>query len=468
MNKRISSCTTILVGKKASLDGSTLIARNEDGYNKPNPQKFRVIQPADQPVDYTSAINGLKIKLPTSPLRYTSTPDADDQYGIWAGAGINSANVAMTACETITNNPHILAIDPLTDDGIGEADFVTLVLPYSQSARQAVLRLGQLLETYGTYETNGIAFSDHDEVWYLETIGGHHWAAIRIPDNAFVVAPNRLNIAEFDFTSPNTLFSEDLPSLIVQYHLNPDEDQVNLRHIFGTATIKDSHYNNPRAYAILKAFGGLDEGDYEDQELPFMMVPTKKLTIEAVKWALSSHFENTPFDPYGTGSKDDRQRYRTIGLNRNEETHILQIRNDVPEAIAGIHWLAFGPNTFNGLVPFYANTNTTPAIYRETQTGFDPNNIYWLNRLTALLGDTDFNRYQGLRDAFEAQALIDCRKIQLKTDAAILANPENSTAQLTVANQALADTYFMNLNQLLGKMVTTGANHMKLRYSLND
>ena len=119
-------------------------------------------------------------------------------------------------------------------------------------------------------------------------------------------------------------------------------------------------------------------------------------------------------------------------------------------------------------MPFYANTNTTPAVYRETQTSFDPNNIYWLNRLTALLGDTDFDRYQGLRDAFEAQALIDCRKIQLKTDAAILANPENSTAQLTAANQTLADAYFRNLNQLLGKMVTTGANHMKLRCSLND
>ncbi|XOW22198.1 C69 family dipeptidase [Lactococcus cremoris] len=63
-----------------------------------------------------------------------------------------------------------------------------------QSAREGVERVGQLLEKYGTYESNGMAFSDKDEIWWLETLGGHQWAAIRIPDDAYVIAPNRLNI----------------------------------------------------------------------------------------------------------------------------------------------------------------------------------------------------------------------------------------------------------------------------------
>ena len=73
---------------------------------------------------------------------------------------------------------------------MGEEDLVTLVLPYIKSAREGVERLGQLLKTYGTYEPNGIAFADKEEVWWLETIGGHHWAAVRIPDDSYVVAPN--------------------------------------------------------------------------------------------------------------------------------------------------------------------------------------------------------------------------------------------------------------------------------------
>ena len=59
-----------------------------------------------------------------------------------------------------------------------------LVLPFIKSAREGVQRLGHLIEKYGTGETNGIAFSDHDEVWYLETAGGHQWVAQRIPDDA--------------------------------------------------------------------------------------------------------------------------------------------------------------------------------------------------------------------------------------------------------------------------------------------
>ena len=45
---------------------------------------------------------------------------------------------------------------------------------------------------------NSIAFSDAEEIWWLETIGGHHWMAKRVPDDSYVVMPNRLGIDEFD------------------------------------------------------------------------------------------------------------------------------------------------------------------------------------------------------------------------------------------------------------------------------
>ena len=45
---------------------------------------------------------------------------------------------------------------------------------------------------------NGIAFSDQNEIWWMETIGGHHWIARRVPDDAYVVMPNQLGIDAFD------------------------------------------------------------------------------------------------------------------------------------------------------------------------------------------------------------------------------------------------------------------------------
>ena len=202
-------CTTVLVGKNASNDRSTMIARTDDGHF--DVKKLIVVKPKDQPRKYKSVLSHLEIELPEEPLRYTACPSVDQKDGIWAATGINAANVGMTATETITSNPRVLAADPLVTyraprnrrdkeipGGIGEEDIVVLVLPYIRSAREGVLRLAELLERYGTYESNGIAFNDENEVWWLETIGGHHWMARRIPDDRVVINPNQFGMDSFD------------------------------------------------------------------------------------------------------------------------------------------------------------------------------------------------------------------------------------------------------------------------------
>ena len=69
-------CTTILVGKNASYDGSTLVARNEDSSNGVfEPKRMRVVHPDEQPRVYTSVLSHLTVELPDNPMRYTSVPD---------------------------------------------------------------------------------------------------------------------------------------------------------------------------------------------------------------------------------------------------------------------------------------------------------------------------------------------------------------------------------------------------------
>ena len=468
MEKRIKgSCTTILVGKKASIDGSTIISRNDDGHEALDPERLVVVNPADQPRHYQSVISKVEVDLPDNPLRYTSIPNSILTNGTWPAAGINSENIAMSATETITTNSRILGIDPFVAGGIGEEDLCTLVLPYIHSAKEGVTRLGALLEQYGTYEPNGIAFSDQDEIWWLETIGGHHWVAKRIPDDAYVVAPNRMNIDDFDFNADDTLASADLEQLIEDYHLNPDFDRVNLRHIFGSASIKDTVYNNPRAWFGQKYFTPDVVQDPMEQDLPFICHANRKISIEDVKFVLSSHFENTKYDVYGSGSEADKTLFRPIGINRNHDVHILQIRNNVPAAVAGIHWLAFGANTFNTVVPFYANVNDTPASYKDADGTFNLNHMYWLSCTTALLGDTDSDFYWDMRNSYELEAMSAYRKIENATDAD-LANHQDVTAYLETANQQLADTAMKLQTKLLGDMVIAGSEKMKLRYNLND
>ena len=107
-------CTTILVGKKASYDGSTMIARNDDsGAGHYTSKKFVVIQPEEQPRTYKTEISHLTIELPDNPMRYTAVPNAEKGEGVWAASGVNAAQVGMTATETITSNPRVLGADPL-------------------------------------------------------------------------------------------------------------------------------------------------------------------------------------------------------------------------------------------------------------------------------------------------------------------------------------------------------------------
>ncbi len=470
-NRRKGSCTTVLVGRKASIDGSTMIARNDDGHEALDPQRFVVVHPDEQPRHYKAVLSGLELDLPENPLRYTSTPNAVLAEGIWPAAGINSENVAMSATETITTNPRILGLDPYVADGMGEEDLVTLVLPYVKTAREGVERLGELLATYGTYEPNGIAFADHKEVWWLETTAGHRWAAVRIPDEAYVVAPNRMNIDDFKFNSEGYLCSSDLKNLIDENHLNPDlegyETPYNLRHIFGSSSIKDSVYNNPRTWYGQNFLGTVSE-DPQNQELPFICEATRKITVEDVKFVLSSHFENTSYDPYGTtNTPEERKLFRPIGINRNHSVHILQVRNHVPKELAGVQWLAFGANTFNHVVPFYTAITDTPACYRDAEGEYDPTNMYWLSATTAVLGDSNYDLFVDLRNTFELNTMAKFHEIQNETDRGFDAATDK-LAYLTEANEKLAAVAFKNQTELLGRMVVLGSANMKLRFDFND
>ena len=86
------SCTTILVGKKASYDGSTIIARDDDsGSGRYDPKKFIAVAPQDQPRHYRSVLSHVEIDLPDNPCRYSIVPNVLPNRGILAEAGATSA-----------------------------------------------------------------------------------------------------------------------------------------------------------------------------------------------------------------------------------------------------------------------------------------------------------------------------------------------------------------------------------------
>ncbi|ORN38591.1 Dipeptidase [Lentilactobacillus parabuchneri] len=322
-------------------------------------------------------------------------PDAVPGKGVWGEAGINAHNVAMSATETITTNSRVMGADPFEPNGLGEEDLLTITLPYIDSAKQGVQRVGELLEKYGTYESNGIIFSDVNEIWYMETAGGHHWVAQRIPDDAYVIAPNQTGIQEIDFDDPDSfMYSKDLRKFARDNHLNLT-NHFNFRKIFGSDTQLDRHYNTPRAWYGQRYFDPESVKDKSpmSNDLPFICHANRKITIEDIKFVLSSHYEDTPYDPFAPGADYKTVPYRPIGINRNQQLSILQLRPNMPSAYSAIQWITFASNPFNVLTPFYTNVINTPDCYRDTTETLDSHNAYWANRLISLIAA---DHYQAL------------------------------------------------------------------------
>ncbi len=482
----IMACTTILVGKNASYDGSTMIARNDDsGSGHFMPKKFVVVHPEDHPAVYHSVISHVEIPLPGNPLRMTAMPNAIEGKGIWAAAGVNAANVGMTATETITSNPRVLGADPLVPGGIGEEDLVMLVLPYIHSAREGVQRLGQLLETYGTYEMNGIAFQDVDEIWWLETIGGHHWMARRVPDDVYVVMPNQLGIDAFDLEDAlgvqnEFLCSADLRQFLAENHLDLSTDGVlNPRDAFGSHDDADHVYNTPRAWYMLRTLNpntfvwdGPD-ADYtpRSDDLPWCMNPEKKLTPEDVKYVLSSHYQGTPYDPYASyGDKSQRGMYRSIGINRNDFMALIQMRPDVPAEQSAIEWVAYASNAFNTMVPFYANVETTPAYLSCTTGEVSTDSFYWVSRMIAAMTDASYARSLIHAERYELAVLSASRALVKEYDAKLSAEPDAArrAALREEANEAIAKMLKAKASDTLDKVLFELSSGMKNAFARSD
>ena len=464
------ACTTILVGKKASYDGSTLIARTEDSQNGEfTPKKFIVVNPEDQPRHYKSVLSTFEIDLPDNPMRYTSVPDALGKDGIWGEAGINAVNVAMSATETITTNARVLGADPLVPSGIGEEDMLTLVLPYIHSAREGVELLGSILEKYGTYESNGIAFSDCDEIWWLETIGGHHWIARRVPDDAYVTNPNQLGIDYYEFNNPSDyLHSSDLRDFIAKHHLDLtySNEHFNPRYAFGSQRDKDRHYNTPRSWAIQRFLNPEIEQDPKSFFIPWCQKPYRKVTVEDVKYVLSNHYQDTIFDPYGPeGDAVSQKAFRPIGINRTSQTAILQLRPNQPHETTGIQWLSYGSMPFATSVPFFTQVTKTPDYFANTSENVSTDSFYWTSRLIAGLADAHFHQHEGQLDDYIEKTMAQGHAMIGKVDAALAAD---ETVDFEAENQAMSDYIQEETQKLLNKVLFDSSNLMTNRFSVSD
>lgn len=465
-----AACTSVMVGKKASMDGVNYIARNEDNFVANWPKRF-FVQPAvsDRHETYTSPYNKLSVELPETGYRYTSSPDANQDEGWYEEDGINEKNVGMSATESTVANEKVLAYDPLIENGVAEDSITTLVLPYIDSAREGVERLGALIAKYGSTESNGVEFFDEDEIWYMELATGHHWVAIRIPDDCYAVAANQMGVEDIDFTDPeNYMWSEGIQEFVSEHDLNPDEDRWDFRHIFGTSTKQDRHYNTPRVWFGQKYLNPSIQQDPESDDLPFLRKAERKISVEDIEYILASHYNETQFDPIGGGSDDDKKRYRAISLSRTANSHILQMRDSEKTSAPAIEWKCLGIPSFSPYVPFFTDANDIDESYSYVPEKLDLKSAYWMYETLAMIVESHYKEFAtpNLDYQKELKSWARAKIAEVDKDTAKMKGAE-LTSFLTYQNHEIAKHYNEATRTHLADLITQGTELSKLTFKMD-
>ena len=130
--------------------------------------------------------------------------------------------------------------------------------------------------------------------------------------------------------------------------------------------------------------------------------------------------------------------------------------------------MAFGSNSFNALVPLYANVETMPEYYADTQarvtseTSTGPT----ADRRAGCVRFHECGR--AVEDYQEKVGGMGHKQIH-DVDAAVAVLPEAEVpAELARANEAFAERVRVETDALLGKVLYTTSCAMKNSFAMND
>ena len=391
-HKLPSECTTIIIGQEQTADGSMIVARSED-WDAMEAKNYEIFEGTDNgPREFVAKDSPFRCELPEKALGYSALSPYN-LHGHWGSAGFNTAGVGMSATESIFSSDEILKHDPLVENGVAENSVFNITLPYVHTAREGVERLGMLIEKYGIAEGFGIGFVDSKEIWYLETACGHRWLACRMPKDQYFVTGNQSRFRTYDPNDKeNYLASADLIEFAEKHGLyNPAQGAFDFHVAYARDVVLDTTYNYPRVWGLQQLFSPEIKNDVTKNTFPVFAKPAHKITLTELRTAFRFHYNNTEHDPYL--NSNPKEPYRPVSIFRTTQTHLLQVRPELPQAIGCINYVAMGMADLGVFLPLYQGITSYPETYTKGNGESSADSAYWKFRKIMVLGMTNYNKY---------------------------------------------------------------------------
>ena len=387
-----SECTTIIIGQEQTADGSMIVARSED-WDAMEAKNYEIFEDTDNgPREFVAKDSPFRCELPEKALGYSALSPYN-LHGHWGSAGFNTAGVGMSATESIFSSDEILKHDPLVENGVAENSVFNITLPYIHTAREGVERLGMLIEKYGIAEGFGIGFVDSKEIWYLETACGHRWLACRMPKDQYFVTGNQSRFRTYDPNDKeNYLASADLIEFAEKHGLyNPAQGAFDFHVAYARDVVLDTTYNYPRVWGLQQLFSPEIKNDVTRNTFPVFAKPAHKITLTELRTAFRFHYDNTEHDPYL--NSNPKEPYRPVSIFRTTQTHLLQVRPELPQAIGCVNYVAMGMADLGVFLPLYQGITSYPEAYTKGNGESSDDSAYWKFRKIMVLGMTNYNKY---------------------------------------------------------------------------
>ena len=391
-HKLPSECTTIIIGQEQTADGSMIVARSED-WDAMEAKNYEIFEATDNgPREFVAKDSPFRCELPEKALGYSALSPYN-LHGHWGSAGFNTAGVGMSATESIFSSDEVLKHDPLVENGVAENSVFNITLPYVHTAREGVERLGMLIEKYGIAEGFGIGFVDSKEIWYLETACGHRWLACRMPKDQYFVTGNQSRFRTYDPNDKeNYLASADLIEFAEKHGLyNPAQGAFDFHEAYARDIKLDTTYNYPRVWGLQQLFSPEIKNDVTKNTFPVFAKAGHKVTLTELRTAFRFHYDNTEHDPYL--NCNPKEPYRPVSIFRTTQTHLLQVRPELPQAIGCVNYVAMGMADLGVFLPLYQGITSYPEAYTKGNGESSADSAYWKFRKVMALGMTNYNKY---------------------------------------------------------------------------
>jgi len=453
--ERNDNCTSVLVSKGASSDGSVMITYACDAEFVSH---MRHIPALDHGKD-----SFIEIRKRNGEVHKITQP----AHTYKVVGNINEFQVAIG--ETTTSGRREL----VNREGLlGYGKLMELMLQRAKTAREGIKIIVDLVEEYG-YSSSMEAFSisDPNEAWIMEIIGkgtgvkGAIWVALRIPDGYVSCHANLSRIGEIPFDDKeNCLYSKDVKSFAIEkgYFDPKSGEPFRFNLAYCPPTPSSLHSCATRVWSILRRCApslnlspDYHRGLEGAEPYPLWVKPDEKISLEGVFSLLRDHYEGTDYDmtkgvdagafacPYRwrpLGWELDDKSYiweRPIATQQTAYSFVSQSRSWLPDAIGGINWQGVDDAYATCFVPFYCSVNEVPEVFQAGDLQeFSWNSAWWVFNFVANFANLKYSYM--IKDIQEVQSNLE--GIAIATQPAV----EKAALELYKTNPEMMEHYLTN------------------------